>query len=263
MTQTKGTVEKERVVCQNCRYHYSFLYDAKEATPSAQATLTGTLSNYRDPRESYRACPHCGYYQDWMLSARRKHHLKDMLLFCAVGACGVLLYLVYQMVAVAFDPLGTGGFGPLGRAEQVLMGYLGLMAVAVGGYWAYLHWLWNPNRDVDTQSYEAALPREVCPEEMTASATQYEAARRLAAEVELPRRRFENPWARLSWTKRIFIIVGVFLGAASLMAPAVSPELALALARRGMTMFPFYLGVTFFVGSAISGSWQFIDHRLK
>ena len=176
-----------------------------------------------------------------------------------LSPCSVLC----KMVAVAFDPLRTGGFGPLGQAEQVLVGYLGLMAAAVAGYWAYLHWLWNPNRQVDTQSYEAALPHEVCPEEMTASATQYEAARRLAAEVELPRRRFENPWARLSWTKRIFIIIGVFLGVASLLAPAVSPELALALARRGMTMFPFYLGVTFFVGSALSGSWQFIDQRLK
>jgi len=263
MTQKKGTVEKERVVCQNCRYHYSFLYDARRPAENTQATLTGNLKNYQNPRESFRACPHCGYYQDWMIAGKRKHQLRDLILVCLVGACGVLLYLAYQMVTVAVDPLGAGGFGALGQAEQILLGYLGMVAAVLLGYWAYLRSLWNPNGQVDTQSYEAALPQEVCPEDMLSSANQFEAARRLAAEVELPHKRRENLWASLSLTKRIFILAGVLLGASSLLAPAVSPELALALARRGMTMFPFYLGVTFFVSSALGSSWQFIDERLK
>ena len=85
MTEKKGTVEKERVVCQNCRYHYSFLYDAKEPIPDVQPNLNGNLRNFITPRECYRGCPHCGFYQDWMVKARRKYQMIDFLLVCMVG----------------------------------------------------------------------------------------------------------------------------------------------------------------------------------
>jgi len=263
MTQKKGTVEKERVVCQNCRYHYSFLYDAKEPASDSHPTMSGNLTNYLNRRESFRACPHCGYYQDWMVQVQRRHRLVDLILLSLVGACGLLLYLVYQMIVVALSPVQTGGFEGVYQAQWILLGYVGLVAAAAGLYAVYLRWIWNPNREVDTQSYEAAVPQEIRAEDFVSAASQYEAATRTVAEVELPRRRLANPWETLSMPKKVLIGLGAFGGACSLVAPVLSPELALNLAQRGMTMLPFYVGVAFLLSATLCGSWQFIDQRLR
>lgn len=263
MSEKKGMVEKERVVCQNCRYQYSYLYEAKEPVPKAQPTLVGSLENYKNRRESFRACPHCGFHQDWMIQARRRHRMIDLLLVSLVGAAGVLLYFVYQMITVAINPLGNGGFAPVWQAQWILVGYAGVVAIAAAAYKAYLHWIWNPNEDVDTESYEASMPHEVCPEDAISAASQYEAAARKVAEVELPESPQVHPWAMLSMTKKLIILAGMIAGAGTLIAPAMSPDLACTLAQRGMTMLPFYMGVVFMLTSALCGSWQFIDQKLR
>jgi len=266
MVKKKGTVEKERVVCQNCRYQYAFLYEAKKQAESSVPSLTGALKNYVNGRECFRACPHCGNYQDWMVTARRKHLMLDLFLVCLVGACGVLMYLIYQMLTVALDPLATGSFQSLDRAQTVLLGYLGFITLLASGYLGYLRWFWNPNQDVDTQSYEATVPQKLVPKDVVSAVSQFEAATRVAAEVELPpqdRSFGKLSWSSISWTKRCFIGTGLLIGIASLMAPAMSPDLAFALANKGMTMLPFYFGVVFLIASALGGSWQFLDEKLR
>jgi len=122
MSKKRGLVEKERVICHNCRYQYSFLYEAREAMPQVQPTLEGHLGNYLNKRESYRPCPHCGFVQEWMVATQRKRRLADFVLFTLFGLAGVLLYLVYQMLAVALNPLESGGFAPVHQAEWILDG---------------------------------------------------------------------------------------------------------------------------------------------
>lgn len=259
----RRTVEKEKVVCQNCRYQYSFLYDAKDAIANLTPTLEGNLQNYINKRESFRSCPHCGYYQDWMVSARRKHGIADMLLLCMVGACGVLMYLVYQMVMAAFNPTMTEASTAIIHARYVIFGYLGFSVVAVTLKAAWLYFGWNPNKDVDTESYEAASPQQVCPQDVVSSISQYEAATRVLAEKQLPRRRVENPWKSMGPKKKSAVIFGLLLGLFSLSAPAMSPDLAFTLARNGMTMLPFYMGLVFILSAALGGSLQLLDHGVK
>jgi hypothetical protein len=263
MTQKKGTVEKERVVCQNCRYHYSFLYEAKESLPDSRPTMTGNLQNYVHPRESFRPCSNCGFVQDWMVGARRRQKLIDLILVSLIGGCGVLLYLIYQMVVVAMNPLQAAGFAPLNQAQLVAGLYVGLVALAACGYYSFLRWGWNPNKDVDTDSYEAATPEEVCPEDLVRSVSEYEAASRLMKEEQLPSKKKSSPWASLTLTKKIFILLGFSLGLAALSAPWMSSSLAVSLAKRGMSLLPFYLGLALFVASLVGGSWNLFDQRLK
>lgn len=263
MTKRKGIVEKERVVCQNCRYQYSFLYEAREAVTTPSPSMSGNLVNYVNPRESYRPCPHCGFVQDWMAGAWRRHRLTDLALAALIGASGVLIYLAYQMIAVALNPLAEGGFEPVYQAQTILAGYLGLVALAAAAYFAYLHWIWDPNKDVDTKSYEAASPESVCPEDAITAASQYEAAARLTREVEMPQKHFFRPLTSLSWTQKSVMLAGIVIGVGSFIAPALSPDLALELASRGLTMAPFYLGVGFMLIAAVSGSWQYLDDLLR
>ena len=262
VSKKKGTVEKERVVCQNCRYQYSYLYDAKEAVQNPSPTMEGTLKNYLNRRESFRPCPHCGYVQDWMVKNRRRHRLTDLALVLFLGVSLVLMYLAYQMIAVTLNPLGAGSFEPVHQAQMILFGYLGLVVAISASYSVYLRWFWNPNYEVDTESYEAATPHEVLPDDAIHAASQYEAATKLAREVVLPRKSFVNPWTAMSRTQKGVVILGILAGLCSLLVPALSPELALNLAQRGMTMLPFYLGVTFMLGAAVCGSWKYLDYKL-
>lgn len=217
MSKKKGIVEKERVVCQNCRYHYSYLYDAREPMSVNLNNLTGTLSNYRNQRESFRACPHCGFYQSWMVAARRKHRLLDFFLLTLFGGCGVLAYLLYQMARVVIDPIGVGGFEPVNLAQNVLAGYIGVAFAAGLLYAIYLRLAWNPNRQVDTESYEATTPREICPEDLINSISQYEAATRRTLGIESAEEKelAGSSWSVLSFSKKIFLLLGFLIGIVS------------------------------------------------
>jgi hypothetical protein len=256
-----GQVEKQRVVCQNCRFQYSYLYEAKQPQPDAQPALYGNTRNYKNPREAFRACPHCGFVQDWMVAARRRSKMLDFSLVGLAGAVVVLAYLIYQMAVVLLNPLQAGIAESIHYAQMTLGGYLGVLLLAASCYWMWLQWGWRPNREVDTESYEAAVPQSVKTQDAIVAAARYEAAARHVPEKQLPGAPKARPWAALSTSRKMLVASGVLFGFFTLGAPAFSPELAFSLARKGMTMLPFYTGLAIIAAAFVSGFWEFIGQK--
>lgn len=252
-------VNKERVTCENCRFHYSYLYDAKQLPPDEsprsfrseasrlryETTLRRSL--YRRVSDAWHPCPNCKCVQSWMVSLRRGTRL------CTYGLVVLGLGLIAGAVTLAMS-LPAGSL----FAEPLAIGAAGVAALSLL-YLPWLFWVWDPNRHVDCNSYEAMPLEQADPSVREQVARQYEQLARERAQARIAGRTFGLPQ---SAGYRVALAVLFLVGLAAFLTPAVFPAIIFFLSDRGILMAPFYLGAAFIGVSLLGVSWDLVG-RVK
>lgn len=266
---SNSLVNKERVTCENCRCHYSYLYDAKKAPPeetrvefsSASAKLRYEKrlrrALYKSTADVWNACPNCGYHQSWMVSLRKENRLKAYGL--VTGGVGLVAALAVMVLGAVPHGVNAALFGILSVSE---MGWILIAGIAASAalYLPYLFLMWDPNRRVDRQSYEAMPITPIDPHARDRVASQYEFLARKGQIVRASNAGAQPRAAAAGWFSRL-VFGGLFvLGLVSFLAPTLSPSLIYMLSERGLLAAPFYLGAAMMAISLLGTSWELFIH---
>lgn len=273
-SENNPLVNKDRVTCENCRCHYSYLYDAKQAAPeeirvefpsmSARLRYEKRLRRalYRKASDAWHACPNCGYYQSWMVSLRRENRLKAYGL--VMGGVGLIAALAVVVLGVVFDGVNAALFGVFSPAELGMVLAAGAAASAVL-YLPCLFLLWDPNRGVDRQSYEAMPITPIDPNTRERIASQYEIIARKGQIVRATsnKKPVQRRAAAAGWASRMVFGTLFVAGLAAFLAPTLSPSLIYVLSERGLLAAPFYLGAALMGISLLGTSWDVFHTRTR
>lgn len=201
------SVYEERVVCENCKYHYAFLFESSEElregrlgpvatrleTTEIEKEALRRLHLYAHPREVWHPCPHCGYVQSWMVAVVRRLKNRDSRITAAVLAAPLVAYFAARAAFAAGQPAAAAEAAL--HAVLVLGVYAVLAGTALFVYRRYLHDRWTPNRDVDCSTYEAVRAVDVDPSRSEVARSAYIAAIRKAPHAG--RRATDPPAMRL------------------------------------------------------------------
>lgn len=258
-------VNKEKVRCENCRNQYSYLYEARHpfpdqvqtefSSPAAQMRYWKILRKrlYKSTADAWHACPNCNYYQSWMIGFRRSSRLKSYLGFIAL--LGAILGLGILSVTLSGATAGL----PLGSLELGLVGLLGIAATAVVNLpWLYL--MWDPNKGVDTQTYEATPLKPIDPVRREEVASRYATlSKETDRELSPMRRRIEQ----YAWTIRVAIAALMTIGVMMFLAPTLFPDVIFLLSEYGALMLPFYIGAACIIMALAGTSWEFIFRKRR
>lgn len=257
-------VERERVICENCRYQYQFLYDAKPSrksskrghSPVRDRDLASLKNQYADLNTCYQPCPHCGFAQPWMVRAKRWARVQDygyMGLYAGIFLS--LLSLALMLYAALSSPEGTvlALFSGFGKAYvAVTAGYL-LFGLA---YVPFVLRFWDPNRHVDKRCYEATRAVEIDQEQQKQSIAAYQRAAQLAS--RLGRKQMVSPEPRLSARGKALVFASCALAVLAFLSPSLFPQLVVRLNDSGLMMLPFYIGMVFLLITTVGGSWKIL-----
>lgn len=160
--QNAGTVRRDRIVneehviCANCYYQFSYLYEGKKDVPpdrphevlhaAVEVVIRNRLARYRKLDECFHPCPNCGYAQPWMVRIVRRLRIRTAVSITMGLLC--LDYLAYAYLTK---------FAGVLAADPSWAFALGGLAI-IGGSIAVYHALriWDPNESVDQQSFGGA-----------------------------------------------------------------------------------------------------------
>ena len=264
--RVEGKVEREHVICSNCRYQFSYLYEAREGgvnIPCSSRPTPGELRGkaatvrrgYSTMRDAYKACPSCGYHQDWMVRLRRGVMMRRFLAGCAGTGVAVMLVLfvrLFSAVAWASEAVAAGS-GNIGA--WILGIYLLLAGVAAAIFIPYVLRYWDPNRQVDRSSYDAAPPHAVPQLAQLHSRLRYEAAARVSDQLLAQ----ADTRGKISTRTKVIIGASLLLAALCALMPVGLPGMFSNLYEQGLMMLPFYLAAAFLAIGALGASWQFVE----
>lgn len=239
-----GVVNEEHVICSNCYYQFSFLYEGKKDVPAdpphqvlhapAKETAKARMQRYRSLDEAVHPCPNCGYVQPWMVSIGRSIRVRT-----AVSVTLGLLCLNYLACAYLTK---FSGIMEHGLAWAIPLGIFIAAAGALGVYHSLR--IWDPNGEVDQQSFGGAARVGGDAEPPAGSKTNWFSL--------VPVEGTENRKARK--LARGAACVAVAAGAVVFALPLVSESAAYYLERMDAVMVPFWAGIvlmTFGVGTAV------------
>lgn len=262
--EQNGLVERELVICDNCRYQFNFLYDRKRSRRTARNAdqsavrwdLASLKNRYMDLHGCYQPCPHCGYVQEWMVRAKRWARIQD---YGLIGLYGALLLSMVSLVVMLYATMSASG-APLGGT---LSGFGKLYAMTVvcyllfGTFYVpYVARFWTPNRHVDRLRYEATKVVDIDEEQRRRSLQAYRQASQLA--TRLGATKTVSPEPRLSVRGKALILASCALAVMAFLSPSLFPQMVVSLSEIGLMMLPFYIGVVFLLITTIGGSWRFI-----
>ena len=253
LRKTKMSVEKEHVICQNCHYQYSYLYEDKSKRANVKTTYeklakkdpTVIKKTHANLKDAYQPCPYCGFVQKWMYELRQRMLVKE---FFIVAGVSVILIVGCVFFGVLFSSEGTGNMGSVFASvlDKTLLYFL-LLGIGSIAYFIWTFLIWDPNRKVDRSSYEGARTKQVDRNALTESTLEYEAAAKVDA-------------GPVKKTKRVMVSLGVKIvmsilatcGLVAFLSPSLFPEMISELNNRGFMMLPFYIGVGCFLLSMVS-----------
>jgi hypothetical protein len=237
-------VNEEHVICSNCYYQFSFLYEGKQDVPAdpphqvlhapPKETAKARMQRYRSLDEAVHPCPNCEYVQPWMVSIGRSIRVRT-----AVSVTLGLLCLNYLACAYLTK---FSGIMEHGLEWAIPLGIFILMAGALGVYHSLR--IWDPNGEVDQQSFGGAARVGGKPEIPAGTETNWFSL----VPVEGTQNRKARKLARGA------ACVAVAAGAMVFALPLVSESAAYHLERMNAVMLPFWAGIvlmTFGVGTAV------------
>jgi hypothetical protein len=249
-------VNEEHVLCANCYYQFSFLYEGKKDVPPdrphqllhapIEEVVKKRLERYRKPEESFHACVNCGYVQPWMVRIARRLRVRTAVSIALGSLC--LDYLVYTYLT------NFAGVVEAGPAWALALAGLIVLATSIALYHSLR--IWDPNEGVDQQSYGGAArvaelesPPEWDP--------------KLALSM-IPHPGKYRPWLRLlvRWLAGLSLAGGCVVFA----LPLLSEGIAYHLERSNVVMVPFWLGIglmAFGSAMAVAAGLQGKYHRRR
>lgn len=234
MQRRDRIVNEEHVICANCYYQFSYLYEGKKDVPpdrphqllhaAVEEVVKARLERYRKLHESLHPCPNCHYVQPWMVKLARRSRIRT-----GVSITLGLLCLDYAVYAYLTKFAGALEAGP---GWALALGGL----ILIGGLIAVYHTLrvWDPNESVDQQSFGGAArvadmepPPDWDP--------------KLALSV-VPHTGKHRPWMRtvLRWLAASTLAGGGVVFS----LPLVSEGIAYHLERLNVVMVPFWVGIS-------------------
>ena len=263
LRRTKTTVEKEQVICQNCHYQYSYLYEDKGKRQKvktnyeklARKDLKVIHKTHANLKDAYQPCPCCGFVQKWMVELRRKLLLKEFFIVAAVSVVLIVGCVFFGVASIVGDSMGLGQI--LSTVLDKTIPYFLLLSIGTIAYaiWAFL--LWDPNRRIDKSSYDGARAQHLDRKALTESTLEYEAAAKVSSiKIKSPRR------IELSLSTKLIMSIFATCGLVAFLSPSLFPEIISDLNNRGFMMLPFYVGLGCFLLSMISPAFfNLINHN--
>jgi hypothetical protein len=230
-------VNEEHVICANCYFQFSFLYEGKADVPPdrphevlhapPKETAKTRMSRYRSLDEAVHPCPNCGYVQPWMVCVGRSIRVRT-----AVSVTLGLLCLNYLTCAYLTK---FSGIMEHGLAWAIPLGIFIVMAGSLGVYHSLR--IWDPNEEVDQQSFGGAARVG------NAESSPEVAEKNWFSLVPVSEK--GSGWARKLARGAAYVAVaaGGFLFA----LPLVSESAAYHLERMDAVMVPFWVGIVLMI----------------
>lgn len=166
-------VYEEHVICENCHYHFSFLFESSQRIAKGKIGPVATRLErsdverealrhehiYANRREVWHPCPYCGYVQSWMILVERGVRLRDGRLLAVV--LGVP-FVSFCLTRALYDYAVKGSATAALLQGLFILGTYALVALAGLVWWRrYLDVRWNPNRRVTPTETAAARAVDV------------------------------------------------------------------------------------------------------
>lgn len=246
-------VNEEHVICANCFYQFSYLYEGKKDVPpdrphevlhgSVEDVIRKRLERYRKLDESFHPCPNCGYVQTWMVRIARRLRIRAAVSISLGLLC--LDYLVYTYLTKFAGVLEPGPSWALALGGLVVVG------ASIAVYHALR--IWDPNESVDQQSFGgAARVSEVEPPS--------DWDPKLALSL-VPHTGKYRPWVRV--LIRWLAVSTLASGCAVFSLPLLSEGIAYHLERMNVVMVPFWAGISLMAVGSVTAVAAGLQRRLQ